>query len=70
VAKTNGLPNVVFVGDARRRIKHVLCVFRIIDKYDDGTPRTVERIPDDMEIAVEDGMEFMTGYVQHQMIER
>ncbi len=43
--------------------KHTLCVFKVISTFPNGTPRVVERVPEQGTVHVDEGMEFITAYV-------
>lgn len=62
-----GLPEVVFLGPPKHRIEHKLTVFIIEEKDADGIPTRLRMLRDDESVDVQEGMEFMTGYVQVQM---
>ena len=67
--KDRGLPDVVFVGPPQRRVEHRHVVFRILQKNADGQPTLCLMMADDREVVnIEGGEEFMTAYVQAQMV--
>ncbi len=48
-----------------------LCVFRIKSKFPNGTPRLIERCPDEATIVLDEDMtknEFVVGYVSERML--
>jgi hypothetical protein len=60
--KERGMPEIVFIGPPERRARFKQTVF-LVEERKDGVPHKLRMIRDDETITVEEGMEFMTGYV-------
>jgi len=68
--KDHGMPRVAFLGPARARVKHVLALFKINSRGEDGLPRECVLIRDDETVNVEQGGDFMTAYIPAVMTEK
>jgi hypothetical protein len=61
----SSLPKRKRIGDQHYR----LVVMRVTKTFPNGTPRVMERMPDNAVWKVEDGMRFVTGYIQEHNFE-
>lgn len=43
--------------------RHVLCVLKVLRKFPNGTPRVLERIPEQGTTHISGGEEFVTAYI-------
>lgn len=65
---SNKMPDLIFVGPAKHRERHVRMVFAIIDLLPNGKPRTLKMIELDETINVTHyPFGFMTAYVPECM---
>lgn len=69
MAKKEHMPDVVFIGPARRRQCYKLVVFIVKERDRDGIPRKLEMLLDNESVNIKEGMDFMTAYVPKQMTE-
>lgn len=64
---TDGCPEIIFVG-RKAKVPYKLIIFVVEDKDEQGVPRKLRIVLDHEKVKVEEGMEFMTGYVPQHML--
>lgn len=62
------MPEIVFLGPKHHKVKHKLVVLKIDEKDENGVPRKMSVILDHETVDIDAGMEFMTAYIQAQML--
>lgn len=68
MAKKRQMPDLVFIGPPNQRAAFKYVVFKVEERQD-GLPRKLTLILDDETVHIEEGMEFMTGYIPKHMLE-
>ena len=66
MAKPERMPEIVFIGPTKKRAKFKHVVF-LVKSREGGVPRELVLLRDDESVDLEQGMEFMTGYVPEFM---
>lgn len=62
------MPEIVFLGPGKHRVQFRQTVFQIMEKDDDGIPTLCRMMKNTDVVHIQDGEEFMTGYVQRIML--
>lgn len=60
-------PNRKIIGSEHYR----LCIFRVLKQFPNGTPRLIERCPDEATIVLDEchtKNEFVVGYISERML--
>jgi hypothetical protein len=64
----NAMPEVVFIGPAKRRMPHKLVIFTVESMDPDGTPRQCTLRRNQELVYNLDDMTFLTAYVPSYMV--
>lgn len=60
------MPEICFIGPGQKKGKFKYTVF-LVESRENGVPCKLRMIREDEKVEVEEGMEFMTGYVPEHM---
>lgn len=65
--KDRGMPEIVFHALGRNKQPFKLTVFIIHERDAEGIPRKLEMLLDNESVEIQEGSDFMTGYVPEHM---